>query len=95
MHKPEPNSRILQQDQLELHTDKAGTDVGTLLQLDDTGIKATTDIEQVKASDADVVLHAPLPSKVYGNNPEQDVEDFCELFVFADQASILRSDSGI
>ena len=31
------------------------------------------------ASDADVVVHAPLPSLVFGDVPEQDLDDICKL----------------
>ncbi|MEM9620932.1 MAG: dihydrodipicolinate reductase [Pseudomonadota bacterium] len=65
-----------------LHTysqEKAGLDVGELLDRPSTGIAVTTDISAILASDADVVIHTPLPSLVYGDNPEQDVEDFCTL----------------
>ncbi len=55
---------------------KAGQDAGTVLGLDPLGIEATRDIAVVLDSDADVVLHAPLPSMVYGQRPEQDLEDF-------------------
>lgn len=58
---------------------KVGQDVGELIGGEDTGINATGDVETVKSSAADVVIHAPLPSKVYGDNPDQDVDDFCEL----------------
>ena len=50
-----------------------------LLLVKGAGIDATNDIEVVKASDADVVIHTPLPSLIYGENPEQDLDDFCEL----------------
>ena len=59
--------------------DKAGRDIGELIGLDPLGIPATSDIEAIKASDADVVIHAPLPSLIYGDNPDQDLADFCEL----------------
>lgn len=55
---------------------KAGQDAGTLIGLDPIGVEATTGIEAVLASDADLVLHAPLPSLVYGERPEQDLDDF-------------------
>jgi len=75
----------LQRESLELvgmhvySPDKVGQDVGALIGGEDTGIKATCDIEAIKSSAADVVIHTPLPSKVYGDNPDQDVDDFCEL----------------
>lgn len=59
--------------------EKVGQDVGELLGLDRLGIAATNDIEAIKQSDADIVLHAPLPSLIANPNPEQDLEDFCEL----------------
>lgn len=59
--------------------DKAGRDAGELLGIEAPGLKATSDISAVKASAADVVIHTPLPSMVYGDNPDQDIEDFCEL----------------
>ena len=75
----------LQRDSLELvglhvySADKAGQDAGAILECGDTGIPATADISAVTRSSADVVIHAPLPSKVYGDNPDQDVDDICEL----------------
>lgn len=75
----------LTRDSLELvglhvySSDKVGVDAGTLLDCEDTGVKATSDIELVKASSADVVIHTPLPSKVYGDDPGKDVDDFCAL----------------
>jgi hypothetical protein len=76
---------VVQRDNLELvglhvySADKAGTDVGQLLGVPDLGIKSTNAIAALIASDADVILHAPLPSKVYGDNPDQDIDDFCQL----------------
>ena len=58
---------------------KAGKDSGELLTGQANGIAATADIEAVKASNADVVLHTPLPSLIAGENPDQDLDDFCEL----------------
>lgn len=58
---------------------KAGKDVGELIGIDPVGIQATSDIEAVKRSDADVVIHTPLPSLIYGDNEDQDLDDFCEL----------------
>jgi hypothetical protein len=75
----------LQRDSLELigmhvySPDKVGKDVGDLIGVDHTGITSTADIKNVLSSAADVVIHTPLPSKVYGDNPDQDVDDFCEL----------------
>ena len=59
--------------------DKVGKDVGQLIDHPDTGITATGDIDAVIHSDADIVIHTPLPSLVYGDNPDQDLEDICAL----------------
>ena len=75
----------VQRDSLELvglhvySPQKAGLDAGELLGIDPVGIPATQDIQGVIDSDADVVLHTPLASKVYGENPEQDLDDICTL----------------
>ena len=58
---------------------KVGRDIGELIGTVAIGRKATATIEAVIESDADVVIHTPLPSKVYGDNPDQDIDDFCEL----------------
>lgn len=58
---------------------KAGKDAGSLLGIDPLNIAATSDIAAIKNSDADVVLHSPLPSLIAGTNPDQDLDDVCEL----------------
>ncbi len=76
---------VLERDGLELvglHTlsaAKAGRDVGELLGVAATGLRATSELEAVLESDADVVVHAPLASLVYGEDPGRDVEDICRL----------------
>lgn len=60
-------------------SDKVGKDVGEIIGIENTGVMATNDIQAVKSSDADVVIHTPLPSLIYGDNPDQDLDDFCEL----------------
>ncbi len=59
--------------------EKAGKDVGELIGIDSVGVAATTDIETIKNSDADVVIHTPLPSLIVGEKEDQDLDDFCEL----------------
>lgn len=59
--------------------DKAGRDVGEILGGQPLGIDATADVAAVCESDADLVIHAPLPSMVYGDDPEQDLHDICRL----------------
>ncbi len=62
-----------------LSGDKVGKDVGELLGGAACGIAASSDINLIKQSSADVVIHAPLASMVYGDDPEQDLKDICEL----------------
>lgn len=59
--------------------DKIGKDVGELIGMDPLGIAATGDIQAILDSDADLVIHAPLASLVYGDNEDQDIEDICAL----------------
>jgi hypothetical protein len=58
---------------------KAGVDAGTLCKLDPIGIAATADIDEIVALDADCVLHMPLPSLRYGDDPDADVRNICRL----------------
>ena len=59
--------------------DKAGRDAGEIAGIGKLGIAATTDPQTVLDSGADLVIHAPLASLVYGDDPEADVEDICAL----------------
>ena len=59
--------------------DKEGHDAGELAGGDAIGLAATNDLEQILALDADVVLHMPLPSLVYGDDPGADLDNFCRL----------------
>ncbi len=59
--------------------DKVGRDVGELAGTNPIGIAATDDIDEIATSDADVVLHMPLPSLVYGDNPSTDIDNFVTL----------------
>jgi len=58
---------------------KIGKDVGEILGRAPTGVRVTGGIDAVLASDADVVIHTPLPSLVYGDDPDRDVADICRL----------------
>jgi 2,4-diaminopentanoate dehydrogenase len=40
---------------------------------------ATADVDEIVGIDADVVLHMPLPSMVYGSDPGADLDHFCAL----------------
>jgi len=55
--------------------EKAGKDVGVIVQLPDCGVRATTDKEAIFAMDADVVIHT---SRLHMTNDEQD-EDLLRL----------------
>jgi 2,4-diaminopentanoate dehydrogenase len=58
---------------------KVGRDIGELLGVEALGIPVTGDVESVLRSDADVVIHAPLASLVYGVHEQQDIDDICTL----------------
>ncbi len=62
-----------------LSPEKAGQDAGDIIGTDATGIRATNNLDEIIALDADVVIHTPLPSLVYGEDPDTDVRHFCEL----------------
>jgi hypothetical protein len=64
---------------LVTNPDKVGLDAGALAGIDDLGITATADVDDILALDADVVLHMPLPSLVYGDTPGADLDHFCRL----------------
>ncbi len=59
--------------------DKAGRDIGDIAGIEAIGVTATDDLDAILAVDADVVLHMPLPSLVYGDDPGADVDNFCRL----------------
>jgi hypothetical protein len=58
---------------------KAGLDAGEIAGVGKLGVKATSDIDALLALKADVVVHAPLPSLVYGDDPETDLNILCRL----------------
>lgn len=58
---------------------KAGQDAGELAGAAAIGIPATNDIQAIIDSDADVVMHTPLPSMIAGADPLADLDDFCTL----------------
>ncbi len=58
---------------------KVGRDVGDIARIATTGIHATDDLDEIVELDADVVLHMPLPSLVYGDDPDADLNNFCAL----------------
>jgi 2,4-diaminopentanoate dehydrogenase len=58
---------------------KVGRDIGDISGIDALGVAATADLDEILALDADVVLHMPLPSLVYGDDPGADMDNFCRL----------------
>ena len=58
---------------------KKGVDAGALLGRDPVGVAVTTDVEEAMALDVDCVLHMPLPSQRYGDDPGRDLDDLCRL----------------
>jgi len=59
--------------------EKAGQDAGVLAGIDELGVVACSEVEEIVALDADVVIHTPLPSLVYGDDPDTDVRNICRL----------------
>lgn len=58
---------------------KVGRDIGELGGVEPLGVAATDDVDEIMAVDADVVLHMPLPSLVFGDDPGADLDNFCRL----------------
>jgi len=58
---------------------KAGRDVGDIVGIDPLGLTATNDLDALIATAADVVIHTPLPSLVYGEDPDLDLTTICRL----------------
>ncbi len=59
--------------------DKVGKDAGDIAGIGKVGVKATNDVDKILAMKADCVLHSPLPSLVYGEDPEADLKTICAL----------------
>jgi hypothetical protein len=59
--------------------DKVGLDAGEIAGVGKLGVKATQDKEKLLTMDADCVVHTPLPSLVYGENPDEDLDTICAL----------------
>ncbi len=59
--------------------DKVGRDAGDLAGIGPLGVPATGDLDAIVALQADVVVHTPLPSAVYGDDPDADLRHFCQL----------------
>ncbi|MFI9560543.1 dihydrodipicolinate reductase [Nonomuraea endophytica] len=59
--------------------DKTGKDAGDLVALPRTGVTCTDDVERILATDADCVLHMPLPASYFGADQTADLETICAL----------------
>ena len=59
--------------------EKSGVDAGSIAGIGTLGITATDDRDRILASEADCVIHTPLPSLVYGEAPDEDLETICAL----------------
>jgi 4-hydroxy-tetrahydrodipicolinate reductase len=59
--------------------EKKGVDVGSLLGRDEVGIRVTNDLEAALSLDVDCVLHMPLPSQRYGDDPGRDLDHLCRM----------------
>ena len=59
---------------------KAGKDIGDICGLDrPIGVTATSSIEAILALEADCVLHMPLPSLIWGEDPQFDTKVIIRL----------------
>jgi 2,4-diaminopentanoate dehydrogenase len=58
---------------------KVGRDAGEVAGTGKLGVETTNDLQRLLALDADVVIHSPLPSLVYGDDPLADVKTICRL----------------
>jgi hypothetical protein len=76
---------IAQRDELELtglyvySQDKSGQDAGEIAGIEQLGVSASNDIDALLATNAEVVIHTPLPSLIYGDDPDADVKTICRL----------------
>ena len=76
---------IAERDTMELvgfyvtSNEKVGEDAGRIAGIPPTGVVATNDIDEIVGLDADVVIHTSLPSLVYGDDPDADVQNICTL----------------
>jgi hypothetical protein len=58
---------------------KAGRDAGQIAGVGRLGVRATADIDRILSMRADCVIHSPLSSLVYGDNPGEDLDVICAL----------------
>ncbi|WP_214409429.1 NAD(P)H-dependent amine dehydrogenase family protein [Sphaerisporangium fuscum] len=59
--------------------DKVGLDAGPLVGRPETGVLCTDDVDAVLATEADCVLHMPLPAAYCGGDYSTDLRTVCDL----------------
>ncbi|GGL18586.1 diacylglycerol kinase [Sphaerisporangium melleum] len=59
--------------------DKAGLDAGGLVGLPETGVPCVDDVDLIMATEADCVLHMPLPAAYFGGHYATDLRTVCAL----------------
>lgn len=58
---------------------KTGRDAGDLCGREPTGVTATNSLDELLDAAPDVVVHTPLPSLVYGPDPDRDLTDITRM----------------
>ncbi len=58
---------------------KVGRDLGDLVGVGPLGVVATDDVDEICRTEADCVLHTPLPSARVGDDPDLDTRIICRL----------------
>ncbi|MFT4519736.1 MAG: hypothetical protein ACI9JM_002133 [Halioglobus sp.] len=58
---------------------KVGMDAGEIAGIKRLGVKASNDKDNLLEMDADCVIHTPLPSLVYGDKLNEDLDTVCAL----------------
>lgn len=59
--------------------DKVGLDAGALVGLPETGVLCHDDVDRVLETEADCVLHMPLPAAYFGGDYASDLQTVCAL----------------
>lgn len=59
--------------------DKEGKDAGDIARVEQMGVAATNSIDAIVDTPADIVIHTPLPSLVYGDDKDADLTNICRL----------------
>ncbi|GAA3838921.1 hypothetical protein GCM10022226_71470 [Sphaerisporangium flaviroseum] len=59
--------------------DKVGLDAGALVGLPEVGVACVDDVDRILATEADCVLHMPLPAAYFGGDYAADLQTVCAL----------------